>query len=347
MMEPPATWSAREWTTLQRLIADDGMWIKPAYHPELFGLTHLGVAVAGALMRRDISPRCGVDESHALLAWERQGVSFRLDRTHELVAELGPFDPRGAVPDALTQLPITVPHSRRVELSGGVASVHIRVPVDRLLPSRAVRSILALADEYAAALSDEALATHGFADLVCSFGRAGLAAPRIPTALVPRLRLLDEWRWSTLAEGQQPSRIADYLMDAKWLTTAVPDHVTVSHGGHGINSYALTWRMAIGPVALMVQGAWGGWSGGPAEIGHLAELFAQVARVLRRLDERGIGSADGPRRRSVVIEWSTLRGIARCRRFDARTGRLVEVALDDDDPWNDIAELVGTAPLNP
>lgn len=47
-------WNDDTWAALERLAMDSAVWRKPATHPELFGLTSRGVALADYLMRRGI-----------------------------------------------------------------------------------------------------------------------------------------------------------------------------------------------------------------------------------------------------------------------------------------------------
>ena len=48
----------------------------------------------------------------------------------------------------------------------------------------------------------------------------------------------------------------DFLLTL--LTGQVDDFVAVSHAGHGANSYALSYFLVDGPLALFLQTAWGG-----------------------------------------------------------------------------------------
>jgi hypothetical protein len=56
----------------------------------------------------------------------------------------------------------------------------------------------------------------------------------------------------------------DYLFTepARMLLGPVPQQLAITHEGHGVNSYALNLRAAVGPVAVMGQVGWGGAYGG-------------------------------------------------------------------------------------
>lgn len=113
--------------------------------------------------------------------------------------------------------------------------------------------------DYQRALEAADRQLSGYDDLVVTLAEAGLGVPRIPAALRERLRRIGEWHWTTLDDdAQQPSPLEDSMMEsAPFLRGPVPDHLTISHAGHGPNSYALTVRAAYGSAALVVQEGYG------------------------------------------------------------------------------------------
>ena len=90
-------------------------------------------------------------------------------------------------------------------------------------------------------------------------GGAGLAVPEIAErfARARRLRRYGDWSY---ASKPLPDPFEDYLFDvsAEGLLGPVQEQLAISHAGHGINSYALNLRLAVGPVAVMAQVGWGG-----------------------------------------------------------------------------------------
>jgi hypothetical protein len=76
----------------------------------------------------------------------------------------------------------------------------------------------------------------------------------MPLPVRQQLRRADPWRWTTWQGGGEPDPLTDYLLEsASILERPVPDHASVTRAGHGLNSQAVTWRMAAGPIAFFVQ----------------------------------------------------------------------------------------------
>jgi len=92
---------------------------------------------------------------------------------------------------------------------------------------------------------------------------AGLAVPELGRRFADagHLTRLAPWRTATAA---WPLPFVDYLFTepARMLLGPVPQQLAITHEGHGVNSYALNLRAAVGPVAVMGQVGWGGAYGG-------------------------------------------------------------------------------------
>lgn len=92
---------------------------------------------------------------------------------------------------------------------------------------------------------------------------AGLVVPELARrfAEAKLLTRFDPWRTATAA---WPLPFQDYMFDgmARMLRGPVPQQFAISHAGHGINSYGLNLRAAVGPVVVMGQVGWGGVYGG-------------------------------------------------------------------------------------
>lgn len=350
----PDFWSLTEWDVLRRLVADEpGAWLKPIVSDQTGGLTSRVIPVVEALLEAGLKPRrsggrvprSGAQMSRASVRWRHGEVwCYALRDRDELWAAIDDLPPGAGTDAVLARLNVAVPHLRSVENGATTVTLWVGVAVGADA-SAALHQLRAVVDACAEGLTqrDE----QGFADLTDQFARAGLAVPRIPAPLVRRLRKHGEWMWSTLPADEQPQAMDDYSLSSEWLKGEVPDHVTISHAGHGINSYALSLRMAWGPVALIVQAGWGGAFGGPKDHGRLAELFAELARVVRALEDRQSQARRGPRRRTLLVEASPLRGILRVRRYDPIVQDWIAVDVDANDPWETIAELAGRLRLNP
>lgn len=132
---------------------------------------------------------------------------------------------------------------------------------------------------------------------------AGLELPRIPRGLKPHLREWGDWFLATLPE---PDGFEDYRMHTvDMLKAPVADQFALSHAGHGISSYSLNLRMAIGDLALLVQVGWGGAYGDPIrETGDWNELMADVSEILKRFD---LKRKPGWRQRKFLVTYSSFR----------------------------------------
>jgi hypothetical protein len=132
---------------------------------------------------------------------------------------------------------------------------------------------------------------------------AGLELPKIPAAFKNSLSVWDLWHIGT---QPLPQAIDDYLMaSVETLRVPTPDQFSISHSGHGVNSYSLNLRLAIGPLALLCQGAWGGalMDSNLATL-HWNETMRGVSEVLTTLQARG---RVGYHQRKFLITYSDFR----------------------------------------
>jgi len=106
----------------------------------------------------------------------------------------------------------------------------------------------------------------------------------------------------------------------------IGDHVTIGHAGHGINSYALTWRMAIGPLVIMAQAGWGGAIADQSRsVGQQAEIFHRVSQVVRSIARSHPQFIAEPRMRRYQWLTSDIRGINRILQWDGRSMSWIEI----------------------
>jgi hypothetical protein len=159
------------------------------------------------------------------------------------------------------------------------------------------------------------------------FADAGLTLPPIPGRFANELRTVEEWCFAT----REINPMAMYLFDdyiREALLGTAPDYLAFCHAGHGINSYAITYHLVDGPLALFVQAPWGGgYSNTEKEAGALAAQFTRCAALIEAVDRAKARGLSGPPGRLVVVE-SMLRG-------DFRWG-WVDGPLDDEaaaDAW--------------
>ena len=83
-----------------------------------------------------------------------------------------------------------------------------------------------------------------------------LFVPNLPEGLSEKMRKFDNWYWGT---QPFPDPKTDYLIySVDYLKNKIPDQYALNHWGHGMNSYGLNLRIAIGDLAIMAQVAWFG-----------------------------------------------------------------------------------------
>lgn len=187
------------------------------------------------------------------------------------------------------------------------------------------------------------------------FEPAGLVVPEIAVrfARAGRLRHFDDWHY---ASARLPDPFEDYRFttSADRLLGPVQEQLAISHAGHGINSYALNLRLAVGPVAVMTQVGWGGAYGSEEDDEEWSTLVEGVDDLTR-----SIALADEPRleRRRWLVVHSPLRmdGLPLLLRRDGDRlvvpGELRDEDRDDDAPplrdpvevrhrWRTIRDLV-------
>jgi hypothetical protein len=100
------------------------------------------------------------------------------------------------------------------------------------------------------------------------FAKENLKVPMLATYFEKHLTERGEWHWATQSSPQPQD---DYMLSStfEYLKGPVPDQYSVCHAGHGMNSYALSFRHVSGELAMIVQSPWGGVYG---------DLEAQTAR---------------------------------------------------------------------
>jgi hypothetical protein len=142
-----------------------------------------------------------------------------------------------------------------------------------------------------------------------------------PGTMGAALRQRNRLWWSSNAA---PTAFDDYRFHevaGEYLLGPVPDHFSLSYDGHGVNSYALTVRFALGELACIVQIGYGGaygdqeleretWLDAVALLNRLREAAEAGASV--RADQGvasdGVGGfANVPRQRTLVYAFSDFR----------------------------------------
>jgi hypothetical protein len=157
---------------------------------------------------------------------------------------------------------------------------------------------------------------------------AGLAVPQVARRFAEhgRLTAFDTWH---VASKPFPDAFADYTFDGPLSTLLGPvaDQFAISHAGHGINSYGLNLRLALGPVAMQLQVAWGGAYGGADDAQRWAALVAGVDLVTAGM--RVVGDDRLQRRRWLIVH------------SDFRIARLPQLLQLVDGVWTERHDLGG------
>jgi hypothetical protein len=141
-----------------------------------------------------------------------------------------------------------------------------------------------------------------------TFREADLPAPPIPSRFESSLQALGPWWFAT----NDVSPAAMYLFETNFLltllTNQLDDFVAVSHAGHGANSYALSYFLVDGPLALFLQTAWGGVFTDPEKAESAWRLLvSHVERLIQAAQSATAVNAGGAEERLVVVN-SDFRG---------------------------------------
>lgn len=132
----------------------------------------------------------------------------------------------------------------------------------------------------------------GHADISSSateiFASAGLTFPVLPAWARDQLTKVDDWSYTSRRTTPSPYSIDTYVRE--FVHGEADDYAVVSHAGHGVNSWAISYFVVSGRCGVFVQSAWGGaaTSDDDDEIERrvMAERFAQTDLLLERNEER-------------------------------------------------------------
>jgi len=85
----------------------------------------------------------------------------------------------------------------------------------------------------------------------------GMDIPPVTQRFDEEIAEFGNWQWAT---QPFPTRWQDYMMNetVEYLKGPVPDQYSLNHAGHGVNSYSLNFRFALGDLAIFAQTGWGG-----------------------------------------------------------------------------------------
>ena len=100
-----------------------------------------------------------------------------------------------------------------------------------------------------------------------------------------------DWHWAT---QPFPTRWQDYSMleTVEYLKGPIPDQYSLNHAGHGVNSYSLNFRFALGDLAIFAQTGWGGaYMNSDEQTRTWEELEIQLSAIMLNTPVAGFDSS--------------------------------------------------------
>lgn len=165
----------------------------------------------------------------------------------------------------------------------------------------------------------------------------GFALPFLDDEILERVRDIGPVFWAT---QPFPTSMDDYLMHdiVEYLKGPIPDQLSISHAGHGINSYSLNYRFAQGPLAFLAQVAWGG------VYGDSLEDSAEWEYVIEELDSITemipFPYQDGYEQRDFLLLLSRFRGICNLSNESGPNRDAAPILLKrTGDQWDEVPDL--------
>lgn len=164
-----------------------------------------------------------------------------------------------------------------------------------------------------------------------SFQVEGLWVPE-SYGLTERIEMSSPFGWST---QDSPTNWQDFSFGKQlleYMSGPVPEQFSVNHTGHGMNSYALTTRLALGQLSAVIQVGWGGaysngndtqhWNSTMDSLNSVTELFYEQFSKLPSHE------FDTPWQRKYALFYSDIRAVLQVKEFVE--GRWVDLIETDD-----------------
>jgi hypothetical protein len=140
---------------------------------------------------------------------------------------------------------------------------------------------------------------------------AGLVLPPIPEQFRTTFRKFGDWSWGTRELDRLEMYMFRHFANDRETETRVipPDYMALSHGGHGSNSYFLTYHLVYRPIAIFFQIGWGGVYMDDAVQARIFNRHCALATQLVELAATCLGSG-GNHTKVGLVECSPARSIA-------------------------------------
>ena len=146
------------------------------------------------------------------------------------------------------------------------------------------------------------------ARLVEMFDEWGLPTPPIPTRFQSSLQEVEPQCFATNDLTSGPMYLFGTELPLQLLQAQLDDFVAISFGGHGVNSYALSYLLVDGPLAVFLQTGWGGvYKDAEASTSAWRFLVSHVERLLQAAEKRAVVHDRDPAERLLVVN-SDFRG---------------------------------------
>lgn len=210
-------------------------------------------------------------------------------------------------------------------------------PEDPYLREYTAQEIESLGDDFEeiATVEQCGCAEDDITDLIHDkYDKRLLNVPPIANQFETRIRY-----FGGLSFGTQPlpSPIEDYLFRdiLNYLSGPIPDHYVVNHAGHGINSYSLNFRYALGDLAILAQVPYGGGYGNKeSDSKRWNECVERVGDIMILNPEN---RKEGIWRRKYLLLYSNFRGENEIQLIAFRNNAWSEVPLVKS--WDDVYEF--------
>jgi hypothetical protein len=149
-----------------------------------------------------------------------------------------------------------------------------------------------------------------WSEMVQGFESMGLPVPPVPAALRPRLLAHGSVCWATREITGFDMYFWTMAEAEEVLAGRASEYVAVSHSGHGVNSYAVTYHLVYRGLALFMQEAWGGiYMDNHAQAAKLADMFDRCAGLVGWCERQ---PSDRPPERWLLCLDSRMRGTSAC-----------------------------------
>lgn len=126
--------------------------------------------------------------------------------------------------------------------------------------------------------------SDGLLQATRTFDRAGLCAPPVPAPL--RAEFIEQEEFVFTTRRVEPDQMYFFdLYPLEAIARLIRDYAAVCHSGHGTNSYAITYQLVNGPLALFVQVAWGGiYTNNERAAKEVCRRFRQIEDLIEAAD---------------------------------------------------------------